>query len=106
MIPAHQRFCTNDQSRRYGDLGLIIDHEFPTFEGFAQARFKRQTLNGMRIHFRRIKLEIIFTFVLGAVHRDICVFQQGLRIPTVGWECRDPNTGAELAFLTINFEGL
>jgi hypothetical protein len=73
MIPAQQGFHTLDLSALDIYQRLIMQDQLATFRRTSQTVFQFQPFHGMRVHFRRVELEIITARVFGAVHGRIGV---------------------------------
>ena len=100
MVPADQRFDTDDVLRADLDDRLEVEDELLLTESFPQKIFQGQPLQGPGIHGRRVELVVVATGVLGPIHRRVGVAHQRLRIGAVVRIDSDADAGGdeELAF--------
>ena len=63
-----------------------------------------RALDAVGIHFRRIELVVVLAGGLGAVHGDVGILQQRLRIQTVVRIGGDADADAQLVFVAVDFE--
>ena len=81
--PAQQRFDADLHAAGEVDLRLVIQHEFVALDRTTQAAFHAQAVQGARIHFFGIELEIAAAQFLGAVHGGVGILQQGIAVDAV-----------------------
>ena len=93
MVPAQQGFSSGQRAGFEMDRGLIEQEEFLPIERVPQAGFDGQSLDHSDVHIAFKKLEIVATFLLGAVHRGIRILDQGFRILTVRGIDTDADAG-------------
>jgi hypothetical protein len=78
MVPAQQRFHTDQTTADKVKLRLKEQEKLLPFQRIAQTRFESEAFLNPRVHFVREKLIGIFAPFLGLIHRDVGVAQQGL----------------------------
>ena len=93
VVPADQRFGADRRATAQVDLGLVIQLELAAIECQAQAAFDRLPLDGAQVHVGRKKLGIVASAVLGVVHRQVGILDQGFRVLPVGRVKADADTG-------------
>ena len=83
MLPANQRFGTDQRLIGQSDLRLIIGAQFAHGDGLAKLAFQHQPLKGSSVHLPVVKHPHVAPFPLGAVQRGVRVFEQFSRIGSV-----------------------
>ena len=103
-MPAHQRLHAKHLAR-WRQLRLVVQRQFASPKRLAQAVFDAHVLGQPGRHVTGEKLEVVATAFLGAVHRDIGVFQQFIRRHRIGGEEGDPHAGAAGDVITAHLVG-
>ena len=83
MRPAYQRFRAGNRSCRQIDLRLVVQREFPPFQGAPQTLLDGLPLYGSDVHGWLEKLIVLAPIFLCLVHRGISVLNERFRIRTV-----------------------
>ena len=83
ILPTQKRFGAGNFTADKINFWLIVQQKFSVFQGPAQASFDSHPLNGMRIHFRSEKLEIIPPVCLCVIHRRIGVLDDGSHVVSI-----------------------
>ena len=91
VLPANQRFRTDEFARDQRELWLQVDAQFVAFNGAAQFSLKMKALKSAVGQLRGVKLGGVATALLGAIHGNVCVLDQRHRIVTVFREDADAN---------------
>ncbi len=104
MTPAQQRFDRCHAPGRHFDRGLVLQHEFLAVERLAQAVFKLDALDHVGVHGRAEKLEAAAPVLLGVVHRNIGVVQQGVDFGAIVRAQRDADRGRQRHFLAADVD--
>src|SRR5436190_4956081 len=76
MLPAHERFGADDNTRLEIHLGLIMQDEFVTLERASQVALEHKPLIGALIHFGSKKFEVIAPVLFRLIHRRVRILEQ------------------------------
>ncbi len=99
LEPAQQRFGADDLSGLQVKLRLVMQTELVGFHRCAQITEHLEALLHGVVEILRIFLDRVAPFFLGAVERDIGVFQNLIRVHAIVGECRNADRGAHLELL-------
>jgi hypothetical protein len=83
MAPAQQRLDADDGAAAQVDLGLEVQLELTPLERVAQGGFEVHAFLRLLVHLRLVELVIGAAMLLGAVHGEVGVLDQGVRIVAV-----------------------
>jgi hypothetical protein len=103
--PAQQGFHADDAAAREVDLRLVVEREFPLFEGPAQAVFQVQALEGVHVHDFVEEAVGVSAAFLGVVHGGVGVFHQHLDAGAVFRVEGDADRERCAQLLVVDFEG-
>ena len=78
MPPTDERLDPDDCARLQVNLGLVVQHQFLSLQGVAQAILQRLPLESTYVQFLLEKLAVVPPVSLGVVHGKIRVLHQCL----------------------------
>ena len=76
MLPAHQRFGSDDRSCSHADLRLVIDNQLVTLQRFAKLVLNGQPVESRLVQLRTVEHELVAAPLLGSGHRAVRVHHQ------------------------------
>ena len=105
-LPAHQRFGTHHAGSSHVNLGLVVQHQFVTFNGAVQCGFQLQLFAAAASQLRAVDAGAVAPLGLDGVHGHVGIAQQvhhGVAIARVDGHA---DTGRDKAFLAAHEDGL
>jgi hypothetical protein len=104
MVPAKQRFESNDLGRRNPDLGLVEQLELVIQKGHPKLLRKASAAAHCHFHFRFEKASAASTRVLGAIKRHVGIGEKLLRhVAIIGIE-RNADTCSDVREVAVDIE--
>jgi hypothetical protein len=98
--PAYQGLDTRDVTRGEVYLGLVVQQKLFPIEGGAEAFFQRLPFDGLQIHFRPEKLEIVTPGLLGVIHGHVRILNQRFGILTVSRIDADADAAIDIQIMS------
>src|SRR5688500_7380968 len=106
MLPAQQSFESRDLAIRCVDLRLVMNAELEFANAPANFILHRQMFFLAFAELPRKYVETILALVLGVVHRNVCILDQGISGCTIIRISRNPNTSRNVQLVRPDNEGL
>src|SRR5512132_1970441 len=83
MAPAQESLGASDLAGPQIDQGLVVEDQLVVVKRLAKTTLKREALERLGVHGRRVELAIVPSLIFGAVHRRIRVAQERLGVGSV-----------------------
>lgn len=104
MLPAQQGLDTDDAALAQIQLRLVIDLQFLTRQGMAQALFHGQPFQAAGVHVVGVELDIVAAALLGPIHRRVGVSQQGFDIAAILGKQADADARGDHTLIVANLK--
>src|SRR5450830_1975408 len=97
MLPAHQYLCTSD-TNTFDHLGLIMQQQFASLNGFAQTRLQCSAFKHLRLHLWIKETQGIAPTFLGLIHRQVSLLEQLIKTALASAKDGGAKTGRGAVF--------